>query len=311
MNNKVSKFLAAISLMMFVPLAAQAEVLVILPEKGPMALAANSVKDGIQAAYYAGKNTQTLRFIDNSQRSVADILAKEIKPDTKMIIGPLARDQVQQVVKSRPKVAVLALNQVSESYKTVWQFALSPDEDARALTKTIQEDAVDTLVVLTQESQQKSIARFRDAMNRLWGDKLQDVAALPKKLGKRQGLILLGDAKWLNSLNHLPNEKLYTIPLAIEENPSLPVGIQFCDIPALYQANWPEILKAYEKKPVSIPFQRLLAFGADSWQVAESILDGAKTVQFAGRTGKVRVVENVIDRQPACMTVQKNGLSFH
>lgn len=310
MKNKILKFLAVFSLSLSLPLMAQAEVLVVLPEKGPMALAASSVKDGIQAAYYAGKNPQTLRFVDNSQRSISDILAKEVKADTRLIIGPLAREQVDQVIKARPKVAVLALNQVAENYKTVWQFALSPDEDARALSKVVQDDAVDSLLVLTQESQQKSTARFRDAMNRLWGDKLQDVSSLPKSLEKRQGLLLLGDAKWLSTYEQLPKERIYTIPLAIEENPSLPVGIQFCDTPALYQAHWPDIIKAYQKKPVSMPYQRLLAFGGDAWQIAETLLNDAKSAQFAGRTGKVRIVENVIERQPDCMKVSADGLSF-
>jgi outer membrane PBP1 activator LpoA protein len=310
MNNKIFKILAAFSLNMFIPLVVQAEVLVILPEKGPMALAASSVKDGIQAAYYAGKTPQTLRFVDNSQRSISDILAKEIKPDTRLVIGPLAREQVEQVVKAKPRVVVLALNQVTDNYKTVWQFALSPDEDARALSKVVQDDAVDSLLVLTQESQQKSTARFRDAMNRLWGDKMQDVSSLPKALDKRQGLLLLGDAKWLSSHPELPKERIYTIPLAIEENPSLPVGIQFCDTPALYQANWPDILKAYEKKPVSMPYQRLLAFGADAWQITETLLNEAKSAQFAGRTGKIRIVDNVIERQPGCMRVEPDGLTF-
>lgn len=310
MKNKILKFLAAFSLGIAIPLTAQAEVLVILPEKGPMAMAASSVKDGLQAAYYAGKNPQTLRFVDNSQRSISDILAKEIKADTRLVIGPLAREQVEQVLKAKPKVAVLALNQVPESYKTVWQFALSPDEDARALSKVVQDDAVDSLLVLTQESQQKSTARFRDAMNRLWGDKLQDVSSLPKALDKRQGLLLLGDAKWLASYEQLPKERIYTIPLAIEENPSLPVGIQFCDTPALYQANWPDIIKAYEKKPVSMPYQRLLAFGGDAWQITETLLNDAQSAQFAGRTGKVRIVQNVIERQPACMKVEAGGLTF-
>lgn len=310
MKNKIFKFLAVFSLGIYIPWVAQAEVLVILPEKGPMAMAASSVKDGLQAAYYAGKNPQTLRFVDNSQRSISDILAREIKPDTRLVIGPLAREQVEQLVKSKPRVSVLALNQVAENYKTVWQFALSPDEDARALSKVVQDDAVDSLLVLTQEAQQKSTSRFRDAMNRLWGDKLQDISSLPKTLDKRQGLLLLGDAKWLSAYEQLPQERVYTIPLAIEENPSLPVGIQFCDTPALYQASWPDILKAYEAKPVSMPYQRLLAFGGDAWQISESLLNEVKSAQFAGRTGKIRIVENVIERQPACMKVEPGGLSF-
>lgn len=311
MNKKVLNTLAAIGLSLLLPLNAQAEVLIILPEKGAMALAADSVRDGIQAAYYAGKYQPTLRFVDNSQRSITDILKNEVKKSTQLVIGPLSREEVEVLVESKPKVKTLALNQVYKNSPNVWQFALSPDEDAMAITKRIQADGVNELIVLTQDSRNSSTTRFRDAMNRIWGDKLIDRATLPSKIFEQQGVLLLGDYDWINTFKKLPQQRIYTVPLVIKANATLPTGLQFCDIPALYKSDWPELLESYQQKQVTVPYQRLLAFGADAWVIATGIATSNKPQKFAGRTGQISVIDNVIQRQPSCMKVKSTGLSFY
>lgn len=311
MNKKVLSKLAAIGLSILLPISAQAEVLIILPEKGAMALAAESVRDGIQAAYYAGKYQPTLRFVDNSERSISDILKNEVKKSTQLVIGPLSREEVEVLIQSKPKVKTLALNQVYKTSPNVWQFALSPDEDAMALTKRIQADGVTDLIVLTQDSRNSSTARFRDAMNRIWGAKLVDRATLPSKVFEQQGILLLGDYDWINTFKKLPQQRIYTVPLVIRANATLPTGLQFCDIPALYKSDWPELLKSYQQKQVTVPYQRLLAFGADAWVIASGIATDNKAQKIAGRTGQISVIDNVIQRQPSCMKVKSTGLSFY
>lgn len=309
MKNKMINLLAVIGLGVAVPVVSQAEVLVILPASGNMAAAADSVRDGLQSAYYAGKNQPTLRFIDNSHRPIQDILNKEINAKTELVIGPLAREQVEHLIIAKPKVKVLALNQASQTARNVWQFALSPDEDARALTHQMGQDGVSEVLVLTQPEQQRATVRFHEAMGRLWGNKLVDINELPAKLTSHQGILLLGDNQWLTNLG-LPQNHTYTIPLGVVQKASMPVGVQFCDTPGLYSANWPDLLDAYKKKPVDMAYQRLLAFGGDAWELATHILNNDSKADFAGRTGQIRMVQNVIDRQPQCMQVTKSGLLF-
>ena len=311
MNKKILNLVSAMGISLLIPMTAHAEVLIILPEKGPMALAANSVRDGIQAAYYAGKYRPTLRFVDNSQRAITDILKNEVNKSTQLVIGPLAREEVDVLVQSKPKVKTLTLNQVYKTNPNVWQFALSPDEDAIAITKRIQADGVSELVVLTQESRHSSTIRFRDAMDRIWGDKLVDRARLPSKIFEQQGVLLLGDYDWINTFKNLPRQRVYTVPLVIKANATLPTGLQFCDIPALYKSDWPELLASYQQNPVTVPYQRLLAFGADAWVIASSMATGTKIQNFAGRTGHIKVIDNIIERQPACMKVESDGLKFY
>lgn len=309
MSKKMIKLLAVVGLSVATPLVAQAEVLVILPASGNMSAAADSVRDGLQSAYYAGKNQPTLRFVDNSRRSIQDILNKEVNAKTDLVIGPLAREQVEHLMVYKPKVKVLALNQVAQSAHNVWQFALSPDEDARALTHQMVQDGVSEVLVVTQPEQQRATSRVRESMSRLWGNKLIDVGQLPAKLDAHQGLLLLGDNAWITNLG-VPAKRIYTIPLAVVQKASMPVGVQFCDTPGLYAATWPDLIDAYKKKPVDMAYQRLLAFGGDAWEIATHILNGEAKAEFAGRTGTIHINQNVIDRQPQCMQVTKSGLIF-
>lgn len=70
---------------------AQAEVLVILPESGPMARAASSIKLGFQSAYAASGHSEPLKFVNSDQKHIAKVLKKNITAKTKLIVGPLAR----------------------------------------------------------------------------------------------------------------------------------------------------------------------------------------------------------------------------
>ena len=54
----------------------QAEVLVILPESGPMARAGLSIKQGILSAYQASQANIPLKFVNSDQKTIKTILKK-------------------------------------------------------------------------------------------------------------------------------------------------------------------------------------------------------------------------------------------
>ena len=64
MNNNKKKMLGLV-LMMGVVTVAQAEVLVILPESGPMARAASSIQQGFLHVYQTSKQKTPVRFVDS------------------------------------------------------------------------------------------------------------------------------------------------------------------------------------------------------------------------------------------------------
>ncbi len=286
---------------------AQAEVLVILPEQGSFAVAAQSVRDGLLAAYYDRTIRPTLRFVhDDEQQPIDQLLAKAISPQTQLVIGPLARERVEALIASAPQVPVLALNQVPEEHPNVWEFALAPEEDVNSLIRLMRADGVHELLLLTEEGQSGN-SRFEEVLLAAWQDKLTPITQAPATLKSDQGLLLLGSGAWLEMLNDLPTERIYSTAFAFNQVQPFKLGLQFCDIPALYRHEWSELVRQAETKPVSIAYQRLVAFGADAWQLALLRLQQAPSANLFGRTGALTLRQHQIERQPDCRKATPRG----
>ncbi len=297
------KFLAALSCS--ICMVSSAEVLVILPETGAMANAAESIKRGLMQANHQAGNKYTFKFVDIGQQAIADVLKKQVGKNTELVIGPLDKQNVEALIKLQPKIPTLALNQVGHRAKNIYQFALSKAEDAQALSKRMQWDGVEQLIVLREPQAMAQTQSFYDEMALLWGDKMQTQDKLPFFQKKKQGILVLGTGKWL-AQQKLPKKNIYTLPFAIEEKQPIPEGLIYCDTPALYITQWSDVVDAYKQKPVSLPFQRLLAFGGDAWQIADHLRkrQNNQIIEFQGRTGNIRIVDNVISRQPQCFQYQ-------
>lgn len=287
--------------------AAQAEVLVILPERGGMAVAAQSVRDGLLAAYYDRTVRPALRFVhDDDQQPIAQLVAQSISPQTQLVIGPLARERVEALIASAPQLPVLALNQVDASHPNVWEFALAPEEDVSRLMTLMRADGVREILLLKEDGQ-ASNGRFEQVLTTQWQGKLTPISQAPSSLKRGQGLLLLGSGAWLEMLNDLPTERLYSTAFAFNQVQPVKLGLQYCDIPALYRYEWPELIREAERKPVSIAYQRLVAFGADAWQLALLRLKQAPSANLSGRTGELSLRNHQIERAPDCRKATPTG----
>jgi outer membrane PBP1 activator LpoA protein len=295
-----------ISISAFAPIA-HAEILVLLPEHGVLAPAASQIKEGLLAAYYAGTLQPPLRFVDTSDQPMDILLAKEVNSTTDLVIGPLSRAQVGELVNISPiNVPVLALNQVDQTQKNVWQFALAPDEDAQSLAKAILGDGISQLYVMTQPQFKKG-ERFKSALIQATKLKENPVKVIPQSLSRTQGLLVLGSSQWVSE-QKLPHDRVYAPSFVFDRRIPLSTGIQFCDTPALLRADWPELTALNSKNLTSTEGRRLHAFGADAWQLALIIADHALSAQFAGRTGMITIKNQDIQRTPVCFRATDSGL---
>ncbi|MCW8037844.1 penicillin-binding protein activator [Acinetobacter entericus] len=281
---------------------AQAEVLVILPESGPMARAASSIKLGFQSAYAASGHSEPLKFVNSDQKHIAKVLKKNITAKTKLIVGPLARAEVDALMKARLKIRVLTLNEGAVQAGNITQFSLAKKDDAQALQKILAEDRMQELLVLRQPGAETEHELFLMSLVTQAGLQMQVVHAPPKKLKRHQALLLLGNNEWMNGQQKLPKKQIYTVSNAIEEDQPIPKGMKFCDTPALYRGQWAELYSAYQQHPVTMPYQRMLAFGGDAWSIAQLYLQNPKLKEavFEGRTGLIQINGNHIQRTPHC-----------
>lgn len=289
---------------------AQAEVLVILPESGPMARAASSIKLGFQSAYEASGHKEPLKFINSDQKQLADVLKKHVTAKTKLIVGPLGRSEVDSLMKAKPKIRVLALNEGTKQAENITQFSLAKKEDASALGLILSKDKIEELIVLRQPGTEAEHELFLIALLALSGLPMQVIEAPPKQIKKHQALLLLGSNGWMNAQDKLPKKQIYTLSNAIEDDQPIPLGMKFCDTPALYRGQWADVQMAYDRHPVRMPYQRLLAFGGDAWSIAQLYLQDPKLREaaFEGRTGTIQIQGSYIQRTPRCYQNTRKGV---
>jgi outer membrane PBP1 activator LpoA protein len=283
-----------------------AEILVILPQTGSMANAAESIKRGLLQANLQAEKKYKFKFVDSEQQPIKSILQKNVHANTELVIGPLDKKQVQSLIQLKPKVKVLALNQVPGGVQNVYQYALSKEDDAQALSQAMRKQGIQEVIVLREQQTAKQTESFYQAMKSIWGEKLQDKTKLPFFSRKHQAALVLGSGQWV-SAQKLPQKNIYTLPYAIEEKHSIPEGMIFCDTPALYVQQWSDVINAYQQQPVSMPYQRLIAFGGDTWQLAHALVQQQK-IAFDGRTGRITLHEQLIQRQPQCFEYHQQGI---
>ncbi|WHP06907.1 penicillin-binding protein activator [Acinetobacter corruptisaponis] len=289
---------------------AYADVLVILPESGTMARAGQSIKRGFLSAYTASGSKEKIIFVDSAKNSIDSIFKKKVTNKTRLIVGPLARPEIENVIQLSPKIPVLALNDVNTQAANVWQYSLAKQDDAVALNQLLKKDGVKKLFVLRQTGTESATELFLVALVAEFGSDIEMVNQLPKKLSRKEGVLLLGDHQWMEQLGSLPEKNIYATPLSIEQGQPIPIGLSFCDVPALYNGQWADLIEAYKEQPENMAFQRLLAFGGDAWSMSQQFLEQTGQVQFSfvGRTGAIELKEALLHK-PSIKSLFSNIIS--
>lgn len=108
-------------------------IAVLLPESGPIANAAQAVKQGIIAAHFNSGSDRQLKFYDVKNNAAA-AYQSAVEAGASIVIGPLDKPSVEQLARmDRLPVPVIALNRISDAatHRNLFQFGLAPEDDAR------------------------------------------------------------------------------------------------------------------------------------------------------------------------------------
>ncbi|VAX10242.1 Penicillin-binding protein activator LpoA [hydrothermal vent metagenome] len=175
---------------------------ILLPRSGGLAEPAAALRDGFMAAYYQlppAKRPQ-LRFYDSSNTADAWPLYRQaVDAGADMIIGPLQKDAVSQLARAGElDIPVLALNQTPPQTippKNLYQFGLSPEDEARQAAERAWLDGFTKALVITPYgSWGGRIANsFRDRWESLGGSMLENQSYDPKKLDFSKPVLTLLD----------------------------------------------------------------------------------------------------------------------
>ncbi len=137
----------------------------ILPGSGNFASAGKAIRAGFMAALdRADKASRPIiHFYDSEIASPQVIYNQAVAEGAQLIIGPLAKEQIQSLVESVSfTVPVLALNHIPGLQKDqLYQFSLSPLDDVEQLTRKAWNDGHRNVLILVPENAQgKRIAGY-------------------------------------------------------------------------------------------------------------------------------------------------------
>lgn len=138
-------------------LGSSPHVALMLPLSGRTAAASAQIRDGFMTAYYQlpVSARPRLRLYDTASTSIAEAIGAASGGGAEFIVGPLTREEVvaaSELISQRPPI--LALNFLpadKPAPERYYQFALSPEDDARAVARYIAASGKRRGVVLTPE----------------------------------------------------------------------------------------------------------------------------------------------------------------
>lgn len=305
----------------------------LLPLSGPLAAAGQSVRDGLLAGYYGeSRRRPELRFYDTGGAGgVRGALDQAQADGAQMIVGPLARDQVDALF-SLPELdlPVVALNRGGIAPPPgSTTFALAPEDEGVAAAERLLERGMRRILVVTQadESSNRALGAFRERLVAGGGEIIAEVAvsddnpdyvpALQQALaGARpdgvfqplraaQARLL---ASQMDSAGLLGVARIATSLILSGANLRMDVeldGIEYPELPWLLglRGGMPDA----EALGRSLPSAqgggaRLFAFGMDAWKLAAfaDLLARDPAAQLRGATGELQVDGfGLVQRRPA------------
>lgn len=145
------------------------QLALLVPLTGALATAAEAVRDGFTAAYLFAWPTRdrgdapVIRIYDTGAMSVGAAYRRAQADGAEIIVGPLEKASVAELVSQSPTLPVVALNSLdhaSEAGFGVLQLALAVEDDASAIAATLAEDGVERIVLF--DNPQRWAARARE-----------------------------------------------------------------------------------------------------------------------------------------------------
>ncbi len=139
------------------PQPALTKIALLLPNSGPFAAAAKAIKEGFSAAYKQDGQAvkPQISMYDTAKQEPIALYQQAVAEGAQLIVGPLKKEDIQQLAQvANLTVPVLTLNHLPGLTKTnLYQFALSPIDDAEQITRQAVKDGHKNIIVLTPSTE--------------------------------------------------------------------------------------------------------------------------------------------------------------
>jgi len=169
---------------------AQPDIALLLPLTGRQSDAAGIVRDGFLTAYFVNPaaDRPRVRIYDTGAGSVADIVERAVREGAEFIVGPLTREAViAAAALTAPHPPMLALNFLpadAAAPRNFYQFALSPENEAREVAKRVIADGHRHGVALVPQGEwgDRVLAAFNEQLTAGGGSLLDTVRFDPQEV---------------------------------------------------------------------------------------------------------------------------------
>ncbi len=126
-------------------------IALLLPLSGPLESAGQAILSGFMASYYNQEdNTFRVLVKDTYQQDIHNLAREAINEGAQFLVGPLERNQVEELLNSSINVPVLALNHASGTRANLFQFALAPEQEVGILVRHQQQMGYSTGATLLE-----------------------------------------------------------------------------------------------------------------------------------------------------------------
>lgn len=131
------------------------KIALLLPLNGALGKQGQAIRNGFLAAFYQSKSsagyTPAIAIYDTSQEDVNTLYQRAVHENARVVIGPLLKSDIEQLVsKQTLSVPTIALNTIPtrEAIPNLYQFGLSPEDEAAQIAKRIKSDQRQRLLVI-------------------------------------------------------------------------------------------------------------------------------------------------------------------
>lgn len=178
------------------------QVALLLPLNGQAQQFSKAIKAGFEAGMKASQASNVqLTIYDTTTQPVAELLAQLEAANTPVIVGPLLKPDVSQLINSKPTLTVLALNKPDTvvNLNNVCYFALAPEDEAREAANYIAKNQHKAPLIIAPRNEfgQRVAKAFDEQWSNMNGtgavvQYFGNTASLTESMNRRSGIRLTG-----------------------------------------------------------------------------------------------------------------------
>lgn len=295
-------------------------VALLLPLSGEAKILGDIIKKGFDDA--KGDDPTAVQTFDTDSSDMTSLLTQAKQQGVKMVVGPLLKSRVDELLVSPElkDVNVLALNSTANVSKIpqVCYYGLSPESEAQAAADRIFRDGHSSVVVAAPQDDfgQRSAEAFvdrwrqltgRDADVRYYHQPLDSLSAIENSgFNSKVAFYMLGVAEQVleikQGVDNSPLKELLTMYTSSRSNsPNNGIefytsmeGVKFSEVPLLADVASEEYKKAESLAESDFSRMRLYAMGADAWALATKFNEFRQIPGYkvSGLTGELSAGRN-------------------